>query len=708
MQPSLEDKNFDPSSPLLVVDDEFANRDMLARRLKRAGYEVDTAENAKAALAKIEQQQYGLILLDSMMPEMSGVELLRLLRGTYSQEEMPVIMVTALAESEKVVESLDLGANDYITKPIDFPIALARIRSHLKRTEQSKRRPAEILPSEESGCWTIDLAAGRSSVDRTWEKQTGWKQDQVPQGQLGWIDLTHPEDRKNLLWLVDRAREVSSPMQLEYRIRNNHGIYRWMSCQASLERNSEGQVIKVTGRQKDVTDTKTVDQLTHLGNRLRLEEEMEACLIGAAQTGHSRYALLLLNLDQFRSINDTFGHNQGDAVLVEVARRLDALAQDWRTSGSGNLTLVRLGSDEFAIFLHYCRFNTEAQTMAKAIHEALRPVVRVEDRDLQVSATIGIVSGAEVYQDSKNLLRDADMALTLAKKKGHGESLRFDPGMRRGLEERARMEQELSHAVERGEIEVYFQPKVRLSDGLVVGFEALARWKHPSFGLVPPIRFIPLAEETGLILEIGKFVLYDAARKLVEWNKCFQFPRPLDVSVNVSVKQICQPELVQTVADVLTETGIPPHLLLLEVTESVLIENVGQALDTFNRIKALGVGLKIDDFGTGYSSLSYLKQLPFDSLKIDRSFISDMCSNSSSRQIVQTLLNLSHSLGMHVVAEGVESEDQMRALDELGCELAQGYLFSRPMPSADVENWLAERQKEMQAPAQVEALPLRK
>lgn len=670
---------------LLVVDDEEMNRDMLSRRLERAGYTVEVAADAGQALARLQRDDIELILLDSMMPGMSGVDLLRLLRGTYSQSELPIIMVTALSDSSKVVEALNLGANDYITKPIDFSIALARIQSQITRKQaeqtlrQNEERYALAARGAGDGLWDWDLSSNKLHLSESWCDLMGYRASEVSDNPEQWIERLHKEDVSGFRSALESWRRPAGGdrFSTEHRMRHKDGTYRWLLARGVVVRDSQGNAMRMAGSHTDLTNSRAYDELTGLPNRALFHERL-ASAIEAQAAGRSGYSVLCLDVDRFKVINDSMGHQAGDRLLRRLAERLrDALAAE--STASQNHMLARLGGDEFAILLDGIDSVFDVERIAQAVEAASTDAYSVQPREVFASVSLGIVIGSEEYQTPEEILRDADTAMNRAKSLGRARWAIFDNEMRATAVARMELENDLRHAVERGEFVLHYQPKVELATHRVVGFEALIRWQHPTRGMIYPLQFIPIAEETGLIVPIGSWVLREACLRLCEWQRQFPLVPPLEVSVNLSVRQFWQSNLVEEVAAILKETGINPNSIQLEVTESVFVQEPIAAASTLDKLKALGVGLKLDDFGTGYSSLSYLSQLPCDSLKIDKSFVHQMTTDQSCSEIVRTVVALATSLGKQVVAEGIETTHQEHLLKSIGCEFGQGYLFSKPM-----------------------------
>ena len=673
---------------LLVVDDEFLNRDLLARRLERAGYAVATAASAAEALKALERETFELVLLDNMMPGMTGLSLLQLLRATRSAAELPVIMVTAMSESERVVEALNLGANDYVTKPIDFPVALARIRAQLSRREvdrtlrQSEERYSLAAQGSKDGLWDWDLRAGSLYLSPRWRQLVGETGEQMATGLDAWLSRIHPEDRAQVDEHIAAARQLgaTADFESEYRLQHADGAYRWMVSRAMAQRDNNGRLVRLTGSQTDVTQSKVYDSLTGLPNRTYFQEAAERLFERRRNGECGNLAVLLMGLDQFKIVNESLGPKAGDHLLVEVAKRLRSAMRLW-CPGKEHV-LARLRGDEFAILMELKDFERRSpHQLSASLPQALVAPVKLEGRSVFPSASIGFVTASDAHLAPEDLLRDADTALSQAKLSGQSRAVAFEPAMRQAAVDRLEMESDLKRAIEQGEFRLFYQPKVDLTTRRLAGFEALIRWQHPEKGLLAPDRFIGVAEQTGLIVRIGEWVLKEACRTLRDWQQRYPSPQPLEMSVNLSVRQFRTAGLAEQVKRAIDTSGIAANTLQLEVTESILIQDLETVFEIFRGLKALGVGLKIDDFGTGYSSLQYLTQLPFDTLKIDRSFVFSMCQDNQSMDVVKTIVELARNLGMGVVAEGVETSEQVERLRELGCEFGQGYYFSRPVPA---------------------------
>ncbi len=418
------------------------------------------------------------------------------------------------------------------------------------------------------------------------------------------------------------------------------------------------------------------DSLTGLPNRVLLLDRLEHALDRAGRY-RNRNAVLFLDLDGFKIVNDSLGHQVGDQLLVAVAERL-------RVYSRPEDTIARLGGDEFAFLLEDIADQSDVARIAQRLTDALRAPFTVSGREVYVTASVGIVVSEPGEDDAARLLRDADVAMYRAKAKGKARYEVFDARMGADALRRLEAEEELRGAIERQELRVYYQPRVELASGDIVGMEALVRWDHPRRGLLSPSEFIPLAEETGMILPIGRWVLAEACSQARAWQDRYPGPPGLLMSVNLSVRQFQHPELVEEIEQILRETGLAAGSLKLEITESVVMEDADANIVTLRKLDALGVRLEIDDFGTGYSSLGYLKRFPVDVLKIDRSFVAGLGRDPEDTAIVRAVISLAHTLGLAVTAEGIETAEQLVHLREMGCELGQGYFFSQPLPSAAV------------------------
>jgi diguanylate cyclase (GGDEF)-like protein/PAS domain S-box-containing protein len=675
---------------LLIVDDDPTNRDVFSRMLRRLGYSVAMAEDGERALQMIHSVPYDLVLLDNMMPGLSGVEVLERVRQEFSPSELPVIMVTAQGESGHIVQALQLGANDYVTKPVDYPVVSARISSQLSRRRadqairESEQRYALAARGTNDGLWDWDLRNGRVYFSPRWKQMLGYAEGELSDSIDEWFMRVRPGDLSPLLADLRAHREGQAPhFQNEHRLRHKDGSWRWVRSRGVALRDPGGQALRIAGSQTDVTGERVTDHLTGLPNRLYFLDRLERALEQSKLHAGCGLAMLFCDLDGFQMINNSLGHEAGDEMLTIVGRRLRASVR------ADEDVVARFGGDEFGVLLETAEPAEVCHETARRILATVGEPTTMNGRRVFPSLSIGIVCHQSGDATPADILRNADTAMYYAKARGKSRYEMFETGMRERTEMRLQIESDLREALEREELVVYYQPKFSLGTGWVTGFEALVRWRHPARGLIAPAEFIPIAEETGLIVPLGAFVLRTACRQLAEWNRRFDAHPPLSVAVNVSARQFRDPGLVASVREALAESGLDPQALCLEVTESVVMENMQAALQTLKQFKSMQIGLHMDDFGTGYSSLKWLSSLPFDALKVDQAFVRRMETDTECLEIVRAVVSLAHSLEMRVIAGGIETHEQFRALAGLGCEFGQGFLFSAPVPAGTAEQYLA-------------------
>jgi diguanylate cyclase (GGDEF)-like protein/PAS domain S-box-containing protein len=684
---------------ILIVDDNEMNRDMFARRLERKGYVIRVAEGAQSLLQRIQEEPVDLVLLDVEMPGISGLDALQTLRECYSPIQLPIIMVTAKDQSEDIIKALNLGANDYLTKPIDFPVALARIRTQLshKKAEEalrdSEERYALAAQGANDGLWDWNLVDNVIYFSPRWKMMLGYQDSEVSDHPEQWLDRIHFADRQRVKDEIAAHQSGLTPhFESENRVQHKDGSFRWMLSRGLAVRDASGKASRMAGSQTDITGGKIADALTGLPNRLLFIDRLARLIEHAKRHKDYLFAVMFLDLDGFKMINDSLGHVIGDQLLVGVANRLENClrASDTVTRIEKLFTIARLGGDEFTILLDQVKDPGDANLVAERLMSTLATPFILDGKKIFTSISIGIALSSIGYDNPEDLLRDADTAMYRAKSLGKARYAVFDLDMRASVIARLQLETDLRSGLQREEFRNFYQPIVSLDSGQITGFEALLRWQHPTRGLLQPLDFIPVAEETGMIRELGWWNLQRACRQISDWNGRRNGGPPLTMSVNLSVKQFLQPTLVAEIEKLLRETELAPDTLRLEITESTVMVDPSAAVETLLQIKSLGVCLSIDDFGTGYSSLSYLHRFPLDTLKIDRSFTKAIGQGGDSLEIVRTILPMANSLRLNVVAEGVETDEQLAMLRKLRCEYAQGYYFSEPV-SADEAGALLER-----------------
>ena len=561
-------------------------------------------------------------------------------------------------------------------------VAVCQEISERRRAEEALRESEErytlAVRGANDGIWDWDLVTDRIYYSNRWKSMLGLEEEEVPPSPESWFSRVHPEDLPGLRTRLERHLAGATEMfEDEHRLEHHDGDYRWMLARGVALLGKDGTPCRLAGSQTDITDRKVHDPLTGLPNRALFLDRLEGARARAKRGGRNLFAVLFLDLDRFKVVNDSLGHPVGDQLLVAVAGRIESCIRPGDT-------VARLGGDEFAVLIEEIAEFDESTEVASRIHSAFTQPFLAGDHELFVTVSIGISLGSSESQDLAGLLRDADTAMYRAKIAGRGRSQVFTGEMRSEVMAQLQLENDLRRAIERREFEVFYQPILTLRTAEITGFEALVRWHHPERGLVEPARFISAAEETGIIVPLGMWVLEEACRQLRVWREADPAWAELSMSVNLSPKLFAQAHLVRDIVTLLDRTGLPPRLLKLELTEGILVHNPQAANAMLKELRAMGIGVCIDDFGTGYSSLSYLTSLNVDVLKIDCSFIHNMTKGSDGNEVVRNIVRLAAGLGLAVVAEGVETPDQRDQLDAMDCEFVQGFHFSRPVDADTV------------------------
>lgn len=669
---------------VLLVDDEPANRDMLSRRLEKRGYSVGAVASGAAALEALDREPWAAVLLDVQMPGMSGLEVLQWIRRRWTAAELPVLMVTAKDGSEDVVAALDLGANDYVTKPIDFPVAVARLRTHLARREAevrlraSEQRYALAAAGANDGLWDWDLVAGQLHYSARWKAIAGLADGDVGSAPDEWFSRVHSEDLPRVRHDLDaHLAGRTAHFESEHRLRHVSGGFRWVLARGLAVRDASGATVRMAGSLSDVTAARVVDRLTGLPNRMLLHDRLERVLEGSA--GDGPCAVLRLDIDGFQLVHDAHGQSCADTLVRAIAQRLAATlriadAGPRSTDGPEHM-LARVGDDEFVVVLPRVRDAVDATRVAERLQRVLTRPFAVREREVFVSASIGIAFQTPGATPDE-LLRGADTAMARARGQGRGRTEIFDPAMRQQVLEQLQLDAALRLALEHHEFLPHYQPIVDLASGALVGFEALIRWRRPDGRLVAPAAFVPALEESGLIGPVGRQFMVDVCRQLRAWRDTVPHSHDLWINVNFATSQFGEPGLLESTLTAIREAGLRPQDLVVEITESAAIDDVARAAETLRQFRAAGLKVVLDDFGTGYSSLACLHELPITGIKLDRSFIG---SERRHPAILSAVVTLAAQLGLTVTAEGIETAPQHELLRALGCGYAQGYLFARPL-----------------------------
>ncbi|MBS4099517.1 MAG: EAL domain-containing protein [Sulfuricella sp.] len=676
------------SQTLLLVDDEEAILRSLARLFRNQGYELLTATSAAEALHLLELNDVQVILSDQRMPVMTGVEMLSLVRERYP--EIIRMILSGYSDITAISDAVNKGnIYKFLFKPWDNDLLLENIRDAFERygLTQKGAQFSRIYENTVEGIVITDQNTAIQAVNPAFTTITGYAPHEVIGKTPALLKSDeHPPAFFQEMWatLHEKGKWTG---EIWNRRKNGEKYPEWLNI--TEIRDAQGRISQYVGLFNDVTEHKRNeeqlryqayhDALTGLPNRLLFGENLELAL-GQAERSGQVVAVLLMDLDRFKFVNDTFGHDYGDKLLVMVAERLRSVIR------KGD-TLARMGGDEFTLLLPTIRESDDiVRVIKKILHEFTRPFT-IEKNDFIVTVSIG----ASIYPQDGNtpetVLKNADSAMYKAKEDGRNNYAFFTATMNEQMKRRIIVENELHKAIEGGELEVYYQPKQRLADGVVVGMEALVRWNHPVRGLVSPSEFIPIAESTGQIVPLGKFVLEEACRRTAAWNQAGL--GNLQVAVNFSAYQLRDGDLLEIISNALKQSDLMPHQLEAELTESLVMQDVEASIEELVQLKRLGVSIAIDDFGTGYSSLSYLKRLPVDTLKVDQSFVRDVVSDQQDAELVRAIIGMAHGFKLKVVAEGVESVEQLEFLRQNGCDIIQGYWLARPMPAGDFAAFLS-------------------
>ena len=566
-----------------------------------------------------------------------------------------------------------------------------RIRAETALRESDERYSLAVKGTKD-GIWDWNLTSHQVYYSPRWKSILGYADEELGTSPREWLDRVHPSDRRHLETAITAYLQSNQPhFEHEHRMLHKDGTYCWVLTRGFAVRDANGKPFRMAGSQSDITDRKLAegrlihnafhDTLTGLPNRALLLDRLKQAISRKKRLPDKSFGVLYLDLDHFKNINDSLGHATGDELLVTVAEILKA---NLRTMD----TVARLGGDEFILLLEDMQGMEDAYEIAQRILKGLSTPKKLNGHEVFVTASIGIISCDMEYDDPEQLLRDADIAMYSAKSRGRARYEVFRLEMRNDFLEQLSLEYDLRHAIQNNELRLAYQPIISLETAELFGFEALVRWQHPIHGCLSPRDFLPIAENTGLVLTIDHWALQNAACQLSQWLKEFPVNLQLSVSVNLSAKYLRHRNLAGEVGKILKETGLDSRCLKLEVTESAIMENSQSIISTLERLRAMRVDIHIDDFGTGYSSLAYLDQFPVQALKIDRSFISDSHNGKYKPELVRTMLHLASDLGLEAIAEGVENQIQLEQLQKLGCKFGQGFFFSPPLDTAAAKSIL--------------------
>ncbi len=693
------------SPRLLLLEDSDTDAELAVRELRRAGLELEIrrVENRDGFVQELGGFEPDVILSDFTLPQFSGLDALRLLKD--GNIETPFILCTGSLTEEVAVECMKEGAFDYILKSSlkRLPSAVVNAleanesRKIKKRALDALRNSEEkfrsIVETTNEWIWDEDLEGRIRYSNPAVRDILGYEASEV----LGRVvfDLMHDDDSiLGFQAYQEATSEKKGWSQIVRRFRHRDASFRYLESNAVPILDASGNVSGYRGSDRDITERKRAeeqllhdafhDSLTGLANRTLFMEHLQLSIEKGRNRRPRECAVLYLDFDRFKVINDSLGHTEGDNLLRSIARRLESCTRP------GDL-VARFGGDEFVILLGELTDPAEASLVAERILGELNHSFRLGPRNIFISTSLGVALCTAKYTNAEEMVRDADIAMYAAKALGGSQFQVFDEAMRAHASRKLQLETEMRSAFERNDFCLHYQPIFDLETGALVGFESLLRWDHPERGMIPPVEFIPIAEENGLILKIGEWTVLESCRQLRAWQSECPAASELTVSVNLSSKEFRQPGLANQVASALKSTGLEPRCLKLEITESHIMENSDLAMTIINRLRSLGIEFSIDDFGTGYSSLSYLHRLPFSYLKIDRSFVNLMNESAENDEIVNTIIKLARSLKMKIIAEGIETAEQAEILRLRHCDFGQGYHFSKPLAPETARTFLMEK-----------------
>jgi diguanylate cyclase (GGDEF)-like protein/PAS domain S-box-containing protein len=693
---------------VLVADDEPTARLLMSAALKKAGFEVCLAADGNEALRQFQEDPCDIVMLDVEMPGLDGYQVCAALRQEFGHE-LPIIMVTAMDDTESIERAYEYGATDFIAKPINWTLISHRVK-YLMRSYQAaldlreaNDRNAAVLNAIPDLLFEMDIDGRYIDYHSPHIDLQG-----VPATSLigkTVADVLPHEAAQVCIAALCEALEKGFSTGKQYELHLPHGEF-WFELSVSPKITEFDQKQHFIVLSRDITDRKLAekkisqlayfDSLTRLPNRQSFMERLDR-EVRIAQRDDKQLAVLFMDLDGFKAINDTMGHNTGDLILQWAADRLqrgirpsDMVSRP--KDDPSEVELARLGGDEFTALIPNISRPEEALLVAHRIRELMHRPFMLDGREVVLTASIGIALFPSDGEDAASLLKHADTAMYHAKDKGRDNCQFYCSSLTQRAQQRLQLESSLRQALVREEFSLVYQPQLNLVNGRIQSIEALIRWNHPEQGTISPMDFIPLAEENGLIVPIGEWVLRTACTDAARWQAAGY---NLLVAVNLSPMQFKDPNLVKTVFEILGQTGLAPGLLELEVTEGAVMEDSGATLTTLEALSVGGVQIALDDFGTGYSSMNYLKRMPLNNLKVDQSFVQGLPHDRENHAIVRAILSLAKNLGFSVTAEGVETREQADALKALACNTLQGYYFSRPVPAADIpallsQSWMPE------------------
>ncbi len=678
---------FKKEKPLImVVDDELVGRIYIESALKSEGYETITVENGQQAVTMAKELSLSMIIMDVLMPVMDGYEACIAIRAQEEQLKTPIIMLTGLEDIESVEKSFSAGATDFIVKPVNLAIFQQRVRHGLNTREtdielyKQHLRQSHAYKVAKMGYWDWDVETGEIYWSDEVYSMFSISPKKFDNNRDALRALTTADDYNKIKSSCMASLEKGIPYSIEHQIKQPDKQFQVVHQHAELIRDDAGKIIRMLGIVQDITESYLskekihhqlyYDNLTDLPNRTLFNERLDSILKKPERITDG-LTILLINLDRFKNINDSYGQELGDKFLISIANKL-------KNKARSTDTLTRLGADEFALIIEGAISHKGIEKVANKLLTVLSSTHRIDGYELISTGSIGIAVSSPENYDKKTLIQQAGLAIHHVKEIGGNQFCFFDKKMNSGAYQALIIEKELRHALERNELAVFFQPKVCVDTGKINGMEALIRWQHPEKGLISPFEFIPIAEKTGLIIPIGKWIFKEACQQTKIWHQ--QGYGDLIVSINVSAKQFYQHDFFTDICNTIEAIGIDPHCVDLEVTESCTMNDLKSTISLLSRFREMGIRISLDDFGTGFSSLSILKQLPLDTLKIDIAFIRDINDKGENGELAKLIIAMAKTLELKTVAEGVELQHHLDFIANEDCDEYQGYFFSQPLP----------------------------
>ena len=686
----LDDTGNSYTPKVLIVDDDNDERALIRKELLAKGFDVVETARGQDTLSIMGLEDPDLVLLDVMMPVVDGITICREIRARNKYRELPILMLTGVDGLDYIQRAFEAGATDFITKSTNLEFISQRIRYVLRNTVntqqllQKRNQLARVQRVAKIGHWQYLVKNSRLLMSDEALLLFGLNAQEFDNTFNGFLDLIHLADREKLNAAVNEALYNHRVFNVDHRIVKKDGSECYVNSSGEVIFSDTGEPVSMLGVMQDISERKRAearieyqafyDSLTDLSNR-RLFQDRLLHAMAMATREEKLLAVCFFDLDNFKLINDSLGHAVGDELLKSVAKRLKA------TMRQGDI-IARISGDEFALAVEGLGNVNELDKIVEKLRVRLSEPYRIRGHKIYTTASIGIALFPMDCSDQDTLLRNADAAMYRAKELGGNCYCYYTFDMNDKARRRLELEKNLRNAVSNEELTLYYQPQMDAKSGKLVGFEALARWQHPQYGLLPPSKFIPIAEESGLIFSIGRWVLQKACAQMVQWRE--QGFGDFRVAVNMTARQFAQEDIAQTVQEILVQTGLDPALLCIEITESAAMKNIMGTLDTFNQLKAMGARLSIDDFGAGQSSMNLLQKLPVDALSIDRSYVMGIADRETDGATAKAIIALAHGMGLRVTAEDVETSNHEEFLNKNNCDELQGNFFSPPIPADQV------------------------